>query len=73
MDDAGDLVITSAAATNGILTFYTDGGTPYVDTYITFNATSLLTNQTLTRTVTLPIEPRYDGFTAAPAISGVVQ
>lgn len=71
--DAGDLVITSAVANGGILTIYTDAGTAYVNNTVTFDATGLLTGQVLSRSVTLPVEPRYGNFIAPQSISGVVQ
>lgn len=69
-----DLSVLTASARNGILTVVVSGGVAYQTYEVTFTVTSTLYNETLTRTVQLPVEPRYSAFgnAASGTVSGTV-
>lgn len=71
--DVGDLIITRAFSQNGICTVITDGGVPFDMYTVTYTITSAIQGEVLSRSILLPVEPRYGNTIASASISGVVQ
>lgn len=57
-DGTGDLVIDGAFSHNGVVTIFASAGVPYVTYRVTLMITSAKLNETLLRTVLLPVEPQ---------------
>lgn len=68
-----DLVINSAFSHNGVCTVLVSAGNPFVEYTVSFLITSAINGETLSRSITLPVEPRYGNMVAETTVSGVVQ
>jgi len=67
-----DLVVTSAFAHNNVCTIITAKGRPFIAYTITLTILSTTYSETLSRNITLPVQPRYGDVVAAlGSVSGV--
>lgn len=67
-----DLVVTSAFAHNNICTIITAKGRPFIAYTVTLTILSTTYAETLSRNITLPVQPRYsDVIAALGSVSGV--
>lgn len=68
----GDLTIASASSHNAICTIFASGGVAWTTYAVTFAITGQLTGEVLSRTIRLPVEPRYAGPVSVGSVSGTV-
>lgn len=73
-NSTGDLLIPSMFSHNGVITIITNGGLPFITYAVTLSATTAILGAVLTRTIRLPVEPRFGSVESATgAVSGVSQ